>query len=446
MGFEEIKLFLRDFMSAWQTVRIYGIEHRLSVESLEKAYSSLGASLGGKNELVIGILEKELASGGHIFFELSKKVIQPITHLRKVGIERIVFSKGTSKEELIKFISFLISPTEEIKHAPQKCVSAAGIKNIEVGKIKASSGDSSGKSEIEESELMNYMGLLNRLPGLLDGLINSGTVDNFNLKLITNDIMENLKDGYQFFSGMIGQAKSYDESTFIHLLNVSILSIYLSHKLGFSREDCLDIGVAGLFHDIGKLYIAKKIIQKKDKLDQEEFDKVKSHTVLGAEILLGHIDSLTILPVVVAFEHHLQYDLEGYPKLSFSHKLHIASSIIAICDVYDALTHRRSYKRDFPPERIYEIMIKDRGKKFDPKLLDTFFEAMGVWPRKTIVCLQDGRIGIVRQENKNDIFSPVVEIVDKGPKELIDLGVKKEVKIKQSLNPLSEGQKYLSLI
>lgn len=445
MGFEEIKLFLKSFMSSWQIARVYGIEHRLFLESFERTYNALLASLSGKVELVIGILEEELASGDNIFFELSKKVIQPITHLKKIGIERIIFRKGTSKEELVKFVSFLITPVEEIKHAPGEYIFAAGIRNIEVGKIKISAEDPSKQSELEESELMHYKGSLKRLSQLLEGLINNDTVDNLNLKIIADDIMENLKDGYQIFS-KLKQVKSYDMATFMHLLNVSILSIYFSHKLGFSRDDCLDVGVAGLFHDVGKLYIAKKIIQKKERLDQEEFDTVKSHTVLGAGILLRHIDSLAMLPVVVAFEHHLRYDLGGYPKLSFPHKLHIASSIIAICDVYDALTQRRSYKRDYPPERIYETMIKDRGKGFDPGLLDSFFRTMGVWPQRTIVRLQDGRIGIVRKENEDDIFSPVVEIVEGGPKELIDLKVKKEIKIKQSLNPLGEGKSYLDLI
>lgn len=445
MGFDEIEIFLKNLMSSWQTARIYGIKHRLFIESLDKAYDNLGTILDGKDELVVGILDKELASGGDIFFELSKKVIQSIVHFKRVGVERIVFHRGVSREEMIKFISFLIIPADEIKNSPQDYISSFGVKNIEIGKIKASPGDSYGQSESGKNEFMRYRESLGRLSRFMNGLLNDDKIDNLNLEVIGNDIMDNLKDGYQFFT-KLRQTKDYDMSTFIHLLNVSILAIYLAHKLGFSREDCLDIGVAGLFHDIGKLYISRNIIQKSGKLNQEEFDKIKSHTVLGAEVLLRHVDSLTELPVVVAFEHHVQYDFGGYPKLSFPHKLHVASSIITVCDVYDALTHRRSYKRDYPPEKIYEIMISDRGKKFDPQILDAFFEAMGVWPRRTIVRLQDGRIGVVRKENKDDIFSPVVEIVEGGPRETVDLKTRKDIRVERSLNPLSEGQKYLNFV
>jgi len=445
MDFESTELFLKNFISSWQTARIYSVEHRLFIESLEKTYISLKKAFSGGDELAIGILEKELASGEDIFFELSKKVAKTITYFKKIDVERIVFHKNVSKEELTKFISFLIIPIDEIKHAPQEYLSFAGIKNIEVGKIKVSEDDFVEKECKDNVEVEHYKKSLKRLSSLLDGVLNNNAVDGLNLKFIANDIMDNLKDGYQFFS-QLKEVKDYDMATFTHLLNVSILSIYFANKLSFSRDDCLDVGVAGLFHDIGKLYIAKKIIQKKGKLDQEEFDKIKSHTVLGAEILLSHIDSLTILPAVVAFEHHLQYNLEGYPKLYFPHKINVVSSIISICDVYDALTQRRSYKRDYPPEIIYEIMIKDKGKRFDPELIDIFFKIMGVWPRRTIVRLEDGRIGIVKQENEEDIFSPIVEIVDGGGKELVDLKINKEVKIKQSLNPLTEGKNYINLI
>jgi HD-GYP domain-containing protein (c-di-GMP phosphodiesterase class II) len=207
----------------------------------------------------------------------------------------------------------------------------------------------------------------------------------------------------------------------------------------------LNIGIGALFHDIGKLYIEKKIIQKPDKLDESEFDKIKNHAAFGAEILLRHIDTLQILPVVVAFEHHLGYDLKGYPKITFFRKPHIASLIIYICDVYDALAQRRTYKRDYPPEMIYAIMVRQKGKKFSPELLDKFFKIMGVWPKGTIVLLSDGRIATVREEN-DDIFSPIVEIVSDTSKESINLALKKEVKIQRSLNPFSEGEKYLNFI
>lgn len=445
MGFERIELFLKNLMSSWGAARVYGTEHKLFIESLDAVCDSLTAELADKDELVIGILGQELASGENIFFELSKKTVQSVEHLKKINIEKITFHRGITKEELSKFISFLITPAEKIQSAPQEYLLTFGIRNIEVNKIKAPAEGSFGRSEAEKIEFVYYKNCLQKLSQSFEALVSDDAVDNLSLRFIVKDIMENLSGKYQIFS-KLRQAKSYDMITFMHLLNVSILSIYFSHELGFSRDDCLNIGIAGLFHDIGKLYIAKKILQKKDKLNEEEFDRVKNHSVLGAEILLRHVDTLTTLPVVVAFEHHLRYDLGGYPKLFFRHKLHIASSIITICDVYDALTLRRSYKQDYSPERIYEIMMKDKGKRFDPRLLDKFFKVMGAWPIGTIVELTDTRVGIVRSQNEDDMFSPVVETVNGVKDEHINLKIKKEIKIKHSLNPLGKGKEYLNLI
>ncbi|MFH1519082.1 MAG: HD domain-containing phosphohydrolase [Candidatus Omnitrophota bacterium] len=445
MEFDRIELFLKNLMSSWQAARVYGTEHKLFLEALQKAYGSLAVILSDRDELVVGILDRELASGEDIFFELSKRAVQAIDYLKKINVERIAFRRGVSREELVKFIVFLITPVENMQLLPQEYLSAAGVNGITVAKIKSPTKSSPEQQSDEKIEFMHYKGCLDRLSHSLDALINSDRVDHVNLKFIANDIMENLSGKYQIFS-KLRQTKSYDTATFMHLLNVSILSIYLSHKLGFSRNDCLDIGIAGLFHDIGKLYIAKKILQKKDKLDKEEFDKIKSHTVLGAEILLRHVDTLTVLPVVVAFEHHLRYDLKGYPKLFFPRKLRIASLIIMICDVYDALLQRRSYKRDYPPEKVYEAMVSDKGRRFDPKLLDKFFKTLGVFPAGTIVRLNDGKVAIVRDQNEDDIFSPVVEVVGGVKGELIDLKSRKDIKVEQSLNPLSEGKDYFDLI
>jgi HD-GYP domain-containing protein (c-di-GMP phosphodiesterase class II) len=224
--------------------------------------------------------------------------------------------------------------------------------------------------------------------------------------------------------------------------------MYFSSKLGLSRNEVLDIGIAALFHDIGKMYISRKIITKSAKLTEEEFSKIKGHTVFGATILLQYVDTLGILPVVVAFEHHLRSDFKGYPKLSFPQRPHLASCIVAICDVYDALFGRRSYKIGYPANVIYELMNKEREKFFYPQLLDRFFRIMGVWPIGTIVALSDGRIAVVNNENEDDIFSPKVEVISPADKkESIDLKEKKgEIWIQKSLDPLGEGKEYASLI
>lgn len=200
------------------------------------------------------------------------------------------------------------------------------------------------------------------------------------------------------------------------------------------------------FHDIGKVYVSRKIIKKADKLTDVEFSAVKSHTVLGAEILLNYVETLGILPVVVAFEHHLKYNLQGYPKVPFLQPLHMASLIVTICDVYDALTQRRSYKRDYPPEMIYEIMLRERGALFDPDLFDKFFLIMGVWPVGTIVRLTDQSVGIVRREGTTSIFTPVVDIVyPKKLPDLVDIATAK-IKIEKSLNPLTEGKDFTAMV
>jgi len=219
--------------------------------------------------------------------------------------------------------------------------------------------------------------------------------------------------------------------------------MHFSKKLGFDKNDILEIGIAALFHDIGKLYISRKLLSKPGKLEAEEFNTIQNHARLGAEIMLEHKDSLGLLPVIVAYEHHVKHNLKGYPKLLSFHKPHVASSIVSLCDVYDALRQRRSYKRNYPPEMAYSIMEKGRGEAFHPELFDEFFTMVGIWPVGTTVLLNDGRIAIVRQQSKNILY-PIIEIV--GPeytKETVNLEEEKEhIKIEKSLNPHDEGKDY----
>ncbi len=452
---EKAKNFLTEFISAVQAAKIYTTSHPKFKDFVDRVLTSLQEVFQEKAEVVVGIVEGELAVGQEIFFELSQKMSSLINYLQEKGVERIVFQRALQEEEVVKFISYLITRGEGEADA-QESLSRLGIRNIRIGKITAAP-PVKGETELEPEEegkkrrVVDYAKLyaegVTTVTQSLETVMNEEELDYVELRYNMLNFMENLMGKYQDILNLTSMRRK-DLLTFNHILNVSILAMHISSKLGYSKDDILDIGIAALFHDIGKLCVSQKILKKKGKLDEEEFRQIKHHTILGTEILFNYVNDMGILPVVVAVEHHMRYDLKGYPKLSFARKPHPASLIVSLCDVYDALAQRRAYKRDFPPLKIYNIMINEKGGLFDPQLLDKFFEIVGVWPRGTIVTLSDGRIAVVREVNERDIFCPTVEVISpEQQREFIDLEEKKEeLKIKDALNPFTEGKKFLELI
>lgn len=443
---EKIENSFKEFISALQVARLYPNWHPQFKKSIDKAYDSLLGALEEREQIVIGIIGEELAFEKEIFFELSKFLKPMVLYLKERGIERIEFFQGLDIEELSKFISFLVRPKGEVMNEPQEELAILGIRNIGVGKIKAGSAALPEELQKSMSYLKLYEESLDKVTHSLESVLNGEELDRLSLRVTVTNVMENLLGPYQDFLNL-GTIKRYDSRTFFHMVNVSILAMYFCSKIGFPREDVIDIGSAALFHDIGKISISRKILKETTRLKDEEFDKIKSHVIIGAEIMLKYVQDLGILSVVVCFEHHLRYDLSGYPKISLKQKPNIASSIVSICDVYDALSQRRSYKNNYPSEMIYAIMIREKGTAFDPVLLDKYFQVIGVWPLGTIVSLSDSRIAVVRDENPDDIYSPKVEVIfPEAKKEIIDLRESKDkIKIERSLNPLTEGKEYLPL-
>ncbi len=444
---EKIEKTFRGLVIALQKARLYGTDHVKFRESIPAVYENLLDLFRHRNELVIGLVGNELAFEKEIFFDLSRLLQPVIEYLTSRGIERISFSQGLTLEELERFVVFLAVSSDQNDPDPQVCLEQRNIRNITVGKLGVAGGEEKDKDKAGESVFKIYEDSLSRFSSAIDALLTGEKADVLSVRMTLNNITEMLTGRYQEFL-KLATVKRYDAGTFVHLMNVAILGMYFSAKLGFPKEDVNEIGMAGLFHDIGKLYISRKIITKPGKLTEEEFDRIRSHSSLGAEILLEYSSSLGVLPSVVAFEHHLKYDLKGYPRLAVRRSTLTASKIIAICDVYDALSQRRSYKNDYPPNVIYDIMIKDRGTSFDPELLDSFFRIMGVWPVGTLLKLSDGRIAVVRDENPDDIFHPLVEVQDaQGAKEILDLRkLAGTVEVERALNPLTDGKEYLALI
>ena len=203
--------------------------------------------------------------------------------------------------------------------------------------------------------------------------------------------------------------KAHDDYTFTHALDVSLLNMAQGKMLGFKENILHAIGMAGILHDAGKEFVPGEILRKPSKLTGEEMEVIKKHPVDGAKLLrkTKYADDLAC---IVAFEHHLYYDLSGYPTLSRKRKLNLASMITTISDHYDALTTTHPYKKSMVQEEALRLMLGFSGKVFEPILLSHFVWAIGLYKVGGSVKLDTGEIGVVQQENQ-DLLRPQVKIV-----------------------------------
>jgi HD-GYP domain-containing protein (c-di-GMP phosphodiesterase class II) len=206
--------------------------------------------------------------------------------------------------------------------------------------------------------------------------------------------------------------KMYDEYTFTHSVNTSILAVSLGTFLSFAKPQLAVLGAAGLMHDIGKISVPLEIINKPGKLNDEEWEEVKRHPVEGA-LILADTPGMTKIAMVAAFEHHQHGDVRGYPRMDDSRQQHLFSQIVAICDAYEALTAARVYfKVQMPAEKAIQILLSKRGTTFNPILVKAFVNMIGIFPIGTILKLDTGEIGLVVHQTR-DLMRPRVLILSK---------------------------------
>ena len=187
--------------------------------------------------------------------------------------------------------------------------------------------------------------------------------------------------------------KNYDNYTFTHMVNVSILT--MGQARGARDRRCAaarEFGLAALMHDIGKVKTPTEILNKPDKLDDREFEIMKRHTVDGAEILRRTPEIPTLAPIV-AFEHHLRLDGSGYPNGVIRGQLNLATMLCGVADVYDAMRSQRHYQQAFPTDRILAVLQRNDGKQFDQNLDTTVQSARRYLSRGQSRPLEDGRAG-----------------------------------------------------
>jgi putative nucleotidyltransferase with HDIG domain len=204
--------------------------------------------------------------------------------------------------------------------------------------------------------------------------------------------------------------REYDNYTFTHMVNVSILTMAQARALGIDGSLLREFGLAALMHDIGKVKTPIEILNKTEALTPDEFAVMRRHTIDGAEILRGTPDVPALAPVV-AFEHHLRLDGSGYPQTVTRTTLNLGTQLCSIADVYDAMRSQRSYQRAFPTDRILAVLRRNDGQQFDQHLVRRFAQLVGVYPVGNLVQLNTGEVALVTSTHAPDPYRPHVRVI-----------------------------------
>ncbi len=206
--------------------------------------------------------------------------------------------------------------------------------------------------------------------------------------------------------------KGYDEYTFVHSVNVCVLSLTLGRQLGLDREELQSLGIGAMLHDAGKMKVPPAILNKPGKLTDVEFAEMKKHALYSAEVL-ERTEGITDEAKAVAMQHHERFGGTGYPDGLKGEAISRCAQIAAIADTYDAMTTTRVYSRPMtPPEgirRIFELSKTD----FNPVFAQRFIQCLGIYPIGTTVQLDTSEIGIVVSVNHDKVLRPKVMLVCK---------------------------------
>lgn len=285
-----------------------------------------------------------------------------VKRLRQRGLDRVDFLAGVTGRDIGQFAAALAAGDGPLPAIPR----------IKTGTIDLRSASSAPAESVGvPEELATQEGRLGRLQEIILPEPCLRSLDMLGLEEIVAGFIVTMRREANILR-LICPVRTYSEYIYTHASNVMALSLLQAESLGIQRALLHELGVAALLHDIGKLHVSKTTLNKTGRLNDREWSEILRHPLYGA-CYLSKIEGLTRLAPIVAVEHHMRFDGQGYPQLkSYRRGQHICSQIVAIADFFDALRSRRPYKRDWEIPEIIALLRRGAGNEFNPELVDNF--------------------------------------------------------------------------
>jgi putative nucleotidyltransferase with HDIG domain len=331
-----------------------------------------------------------------------------VERLAAIGVERIGFERGVTPEELLGFVKGLASVQARQTGGSDDQLAELSSPHIRVSRLWLQQRMESGQSDIRAIR-QHYHHAVEGAQALWEQAQAEGGPD----PAMAAELVEGLASAVgQNRRAMMALTalRHYDNYTFTHMVNVSVLTMAQARSLGVDGALLRQFGLAGLMHDIGKIKVPEEILTKPGRLTDGELAIMKRHPSDGAVLLRRHLE-LPPLAAIVAFEHHLRTDGTGYPAGVNRSALNLATQLCGIADVYDAMRSKRQYQQAFPTDRILAVLTQRDVGRFDQNLVRRFSQLMGVYPMGIVVKLDTGAFAVVVQIHAADPSRPMVRVV-----------------------------------
>ena len=316
--------------------------------------------------------------------------------LANVGVQRLEFADIVDRTAYVEFLEDVLArvsafSTIAAMNAPANLPASrgSGPAPIRFGAVGVRSMTEQKPAEVaplDETALLDLNVEVDALEWVHDEVAERAQIPLLEAESIVRSLSVAMHGDSQMLLPLL-TLKEFDQYTTTHALNVSVLSMGLAEFMGLSPKEVRSYGVAGMLHDLGKVRVPKDVLTKPGKLTPEEWALMRSHTVEGARLILRSDQNLD-LAALVAFEHHIMINGGGYPDRHYRCDCHKASTLVHVCDVYDALRTKRPYRDAWQPAETLAYIEKGIGTEFDPDVARAFIAMMGKWePRLAVADL-----------------------------------------------------------
>ena len=372
---EQIEKVISNINAAVTNMRLYSTKHPKINRYLEDAYGELYRLFLDKPITTIMLIDDQMVVDNVPLKNRGSRGDQFARILKENAIEHITFKSGISKQDFYFLVKQLANPEGETIKSSEY---------LKLGKVELRVDEKTVTQEditLSDDGKEHLLALssvrddkLGEIRIMCSQISKRKSID----IQVVDELIKAFIRGFSYGINpihMLAKLKSVDEYTFTHVVNVCILTMSQAESLGFKGEQLYEIGIAAVLHDSGKLFIPDEILNKPGRLTDNERSIIETHTVKGAQYILG-LKNISKLAVLGALEHHIKYDGTGYPNISKKWKPNIVSQMIAIADVFDAMRSRRVYKDAKPVSLIVKILTQEKGTSFNPLLVDNFLKLL----------------------------------------------------------------------